>query len=272
MKSITLNEKQKQIFDIVTRNFKHVPANKYEKIRINDNGLLLVLYDSGKLVYNEGILSDKIINILKKYDMSNDYDMVIGSDETGKGEWYGPLVTVATAIDSNKRSDLEKINVKDSKKIPLEDIKKLYNKIQSLNIDYSALVLKPIEYNKIYSEFKSEGKNLNHLLAYTHRKVIEDLIDNSKKTLVVIDKFDSYKMNDELEYINLDNVSILQESNAEKWTSVATSSIIAKYLFEKCVMDLSKEYNINLRKNKPNKINKNILNYVAKTHFKNVKR
>ena len=71
-------------------------TNEYELLRVKDKNLNIVLYKSGKLVHNGNNPSIEFLNaILKKEEK---YDYILGSDETGKGEWYGPLVVVATAL------------------------------------------------------------------------------------------------------------------------------------------------------------------------------
>ncbi|MEE3418906.1 MAG: hypothetical protein VZQ62_06210, partial [Methanosphaera sp.] len=93
---------------------------------------------------------------------------------------------------------------------------------------------------------------------------------NTTNVLVIIDKFDYKKMN---EYLDVNkNIKIIQETNGERFIPVATSSIIAKYHYEKRLKDIEKRYNINLRKTKPKDIDKNIIDKVAKVHFKNVKK
>lgn len=212
-----------------------------------------------------------------EYDFDNynvslsDYEYTIGSDETGKGEWFGPLVVCATATSKDENIKLKEIGVKDSKKLDKKQIKKLYEKIEQLNIKHEVIILRPFSYNKLYNKFRQEDKNLNHLLAYLHSKVIKQLLNeiNSNDTLIIIDKFDIKKMN---EYLNT-SANVIQEENGEKYTPVATSSIIAKYHYEKVLNQLEQRYNIKLnKKTKIKNIDKNILDKVAKTHFKNINR
>ena len=63
---------------------------------IKDGKVMIVVYKSGKVVHNGSEESEKILHeILKREDK---YDFILGSDETGKGEWFGPLVVTATAL------------------------------------------------------------------------------------------------------------------------------------------------------------------------------
>jgi ribonuclease HIII len=75
-------------------------------------------------------------------------------------------------------------------------------------------------------------------------------------------------MNEYLDFNN--NIKVIQESNGERYIPVATSSIIAKYNYEKTLKEIEQRYNINLRKTKPKNIKKEILYNVGKAHFKNV--
>lgn len=290
MKSVKLSNSEIKSFKEKTSTFHHLNPKQYESIRIKDGDVFFVLYNSGKLVYNDtrGCLSI-LDDILEKRDyfkensfgknensISNNaismkkYKYIIGSDETGKGEWYGPLVVCAVCTSNDDILKLKSIGVKDSKKLSTKEIFSLYEKIEKLNITYEVIVLKPFSYNKLYTKFTNENKNLNHLLAHLHYKVINQLLTkiNTTDVLVIIDKFDYKKMN---QYLDINpKIDVIQETNGEKYIPVATSSIIAKYYYEKTLKEIEERYNIN-RKIKPKNIEKDIIDKVAKTHFKNIK-
>lgn len=302
MKSIELTNSQIEKFKEVTKNLKHETPHQYELVRIKDGKIVFILYTTKKLVYNDNHETLEYLNKFinnksnssrkfhkknkhygkknqyknnKRYSQNNKsiisyYDFTVGSDETGKGEWYGPLVVTAVSTSHSENIKLREIGVTDSKKLNRKQILKLYEKIEELGISHETLVLKPFSYNKLYKKFRNEGKNLNHLLAYLHSKAINNLVEkiDSNDILIVIDKFDKKKMDS---YLDLnDRIKVIQESNGERFTPVATSSIIAKYHFEKSLKEIEEKYNINLRKTKPKYIDYEILDKVAKLHFKNV--
>lgn len=292
MKSIKLTDDEISKFIYQTRNLRHEKPHQYERIRIKDGDVVLILYNSRKLVFNDNSSTRNLLGSvleLKEYNSTgetytnnksmqynpdtllDDYSFTIGSDETGKGEWYGPLVVTAVSTSHDDKLKLKRIGVTDSKKLSTKQIYKLYPKIEKLGINSRTIILKPFSYNRLYQKFTSKGKNLNHLLAYLHSKVITELLQDIQTTdvLVIIDKFDYKKMN---EYLNInDKIKVIQESNGEKYIPVATSSIIAKYNYEQTLKEIEERYNINLRKTKPKNINKDVIDKVAKTHFKNVK-
>lgn len=292
MKSVTLSLIEVERFINVTSNLKHETPHQYERVRIKDGNVFFVLYNSRKLVYNENRESLDILDIVlekREYvqgfkdahynenspdnsiSILDNFQFTVGSDETGKGEWYGPLVIAAVCTSHTENLELKQIGVTDSKKLSKKQIKYLYKKIEELNIKYECIILKPFSYNQLYNKFKKEGKNLNHLLAYLHSKAIKNVLKNVDTTnvLVIIDKFDYKKMND---YLDLnENIKVIQESDGERYIPVATSSIIAKYYYEKTLKEIEERYNIKLRKIKPKHIDNKIIDKVAKTHFKNVK-
>ena len=258
---------------IEEKNLKKVDiTNQYELLRVKDKDLNIILYKSGKLVYNKNDDSIKFLDaILRKEE---NYDYILGSDETGKGEWYGPLVVVATALKPEEILELRKLGVMDSKDIKKPKLLKLAKKIIKKDFIRYSIVILPKAYNKRYNEFNNENKNLNDMMAWAHSKVIQELLKQIKFTnaKVVIDKFDYKKTEDRLEKIDKTNLVIIQKTGGESETSVAAASIIAKYLFEQEVDKLDKKYGLKLRNSKPRDIDPEILPNVSKIHFKNVEK
>jgi len=87
---------------------------------------------------------------------------------------------------------------------------------------------------------------------------------------VVLDKFDSRKMELQLKAVDRTYVEIIPKSHGESEIPVAAASIIAKYTFEKEVDALDEEYGIGLRKMMPGDLEPSLVPFVAKLHFRNV--
>ena len=246
------------------------PTNKYESLRISDGDVRIVVYTSGKIVHNGSESSQKIIDeILRPEDT---HDFVLGSDETGKGEWYGPLVVTATALTPDQILVLRKLGVRDSKTIRKPELMKLAVQLFVLDFPRFTITLLPERYNLMYADFEREGKSLNDLMAWAHADVIKDALMsvNAKNARVVIDKFDFRKMELRLASLDRTHVEIIQKSHGESEIPVAAASIIAKYTFETEVDKLNERYGIDLRKMQPEDLDPSILPFVAKMHFKNV--
>ena len=105
----------------------------------------------------------------------------IGTDEAGKGDYFGPLVVAGVFVDEQTAPQLRTLGVRDSKTIsdtallPLaEEIKRLCSP-QHFHI----LVYQPAEYNQLYQEVQ----NLNLLLAKTHAQTIQALWQETGSTM-----------------------------------------------------------------------------------------
>lgn len=271
--SLTISEKELEKLKgyILKTKLKRVPTtNEYELLRIKDGNVMIVVYKSGKLVHNGSEGSERVLHeILKREEK---YDFIIGSDETGKGEWFGPLVVTATALTPDEIIDLRRLGVRDSKTIKKEELMKLAKQLFKMNFARFTVTLVPERYNQMYSEFRNEEKSLNDLLAWAHSAVIKAMLKyiQGKNVKVVIDKFDFEKTEYRLESVDRTNVEIIQKSKGESEIPVAAASIIAKYTFETEVDKLNEKFKIDLRKLQPKDIDDTILPYVAKLHFKNV--
>ncbi len=248
------------------------PKNEYELLRIEQGDVNIVVYKSGKVVHNDTEASRRIID--KILERERDYDLLLGSDEVGKGEWYGPLVVVCAAITPSDIVRFRKIGVKDSKLLAKPELERLATEIIASRIVYRDVTLMPETYNRMYSEFQKEKKSLNDMMAWSHATAISDTLSyvSPGRTKVVIDKFDVKKTDLRLESakVKSENVEIIQSSKGDTELPISVASIIAKHLFEKRVDELNKNFGIDLRHSKPNQIDPKLLPRVAKLHFSNV--
>jgi len=248
------------------------PKTEYELLRIKDGKISIVVYTSGKVVHNGTKESQQVIDAILKKEKT--YDYILGSDEAGKGEWYGPLVVEGVALTPDLILESRRMGVRDSKSIAKPQLITLAKNLIKLKFARKLVILKPEIYNSKYKEFQSEGKTLNDMLAWAHSAAIKDLLKEIKfnNAKVVIDKFDFQKTEYRLSNIDRTNLEIIQKTKGESEISVAAASIIAKYVFETNVDELNEKYAIDLKNITPAEIDPKILPFVAKTHFKNVKK
>lgn len=247
--------------------------SRYEIFRIDDQerDVRIIAYKTGRVVHNDTDSSKDIIRKIIKIERG--YDYVLGTDEAGKGEWYGPLVVECVALTPKEMKGFREMGVKDSKKIGKKSLLEMGKGLTRLKFIRRPLILMPETYNKKYEEFKKEGKTLNDMLAWAHSRAIKDLLsglefENAK---VIIDKFDVKKTEFRLGDLKRENVEVIQKAGAESEIPVATASVIAKFIFEKEVDRLNERFGIDLRKTNPEEIPSEILPRVAKLHFKNVR-
>ena len=100
----------------------------------------------------------------------------MGSDESGKGDFVGPLCVVAFYANQEDLIKLQSMGVRDSKTLDARSIGLLAKQLRS-EFTYHAVILKPEKYNELYASFK----NLNKLLAMKNLKRSLNMISNHFK-------------------------------------------------------------------------------------------
>lgn len=227
--------------------------SKYESFRVRCRKGTIVAYTSGKVVASgatcEALLMESIFSMGEKKDRA---DIVVGSDEAGKGEWLGPLVVAAVAISPIQTTHLRAHGVMDSKDLTLERIEELAPEIRNQSIGSHVVLLSPEAFNQKFDELHEEGKNLNDLLAWAHATAISHVYkgirrSSGPKLQIVVDEFARAKAKARLERVmDLSTVELVQRHAAEDEIAVAAASILARAAREKWIENASKKLGINL--------------------------
>ena len=164
---------------------------------------------------------------------------LIGSDEAGKGDYFGPLVVVAVRADPRERAELVRAGVADSKTLSDERVRVLAPALER-RYAFASEVLEPADYNVEHPRHKS----LNPLLAELHARCIRKLA--APGALVLVDKFADEKLvASRLAGLDLE---LHQETRAEREPVVAAASVIARNLFLEGLKRLSDEFAVDLHK------------------------
>ncbi len=163
-------------------------------------------------------------------------DPHIGTDEAGKGDFFGPLVTAGVYVDEKAAKLLRALGVRDSKTVGDRELRILASSIRDVVEEEkrAVLVLAPKRYNELYQQMRSEGKNLNSLLAWTHTRVIEDLIRHGlRPKFILSDQFGDKRIieNRLLTDTRLSGIPVIQMHRAEADVAVAAASILARDAF-----------------------------------------
>ena len=153
------------------------------------------------------------------------FDDYIGTDESGKGDYFGPLVVAAVYVDKSTTLELEQVGVKDSKLISDNNIKNLEFKIKKIIGDnFEIIQINPDKYNTLYASFN----NLNKIMGWAHSKAIENLLQRIDCPNVISDKFGNEKLIiNELKKKNIE-LNLYQTHKGERFTAVAAASILAR--------------------------------------------
>ncbi len=205
---------------------------------------------------------------------------MIGSDESGKGDYFGPLVVACVYADYKIAKQLVDVGAIDSKALSDTQITKIARSIKSICVDRFAVVeIMPERYNQMYDDLKKEKKTLNDMLAWAHAKAIESLLEKVDCQTAVVDKF----CNESLVLGKLQEkgqqLNVIQVHRAESYIAVAAASIVARERFITKLGKLGKEYGVQLPKGASEKViqvaqqlisenNEGVITKVAKAHFK----
>jgi len=165
-------------------------------------------------------------------------EKVIGVDEAGKGDYFGPMVAVAAYVEDSKK--LRAMGVVDSKRLKDEKIIILAEEIKK-KCPVSIVKLNPERYNSMQKDM-----NLNSMLAWCHAKAIENLLKDHQPDYVLSDKFaDESVLQSKLGELGK-QVKLVQRTKAESNTAVAAASIVARAEFVLSLQQLSFKYGMEL--------------------------
>jgi len=227
-------------------------TNPYEAFRAEHGGYLIIGYLTGKIVANSENARALMAEILPRLLKTLTRSIIIGSDETGKGEWLGPMVVAAVVTSPEQIYELQAQGVMDSKELSLPRIREFARFIRDHHYHTSHVIITPKRFNELFDEFKDENKTLNDLLAWGHSKAIEDLLNsvqkNDEEIRVIIDEFDKIKTEERLRRVlDMNRIEVVQYPKAEENMAVAAASIIARDLREDYIDLLCKKLQKDLR-------------------------
>ncbi|MDR4889178.1 ribonuclease HIII [Fredinandcohnia sp. QZ13] len=174
---------------------------------------------------------------------------MIGSDEVGTGDYFGPMTVVAAYVSKDKFALLKELGVKDSKDLNDKQICEIAESIIHV-IPYSLLIL----YNEKYNELQAKGMTQGKLKALLHNQAIGHVLRKMAPATpdgILIDQFavpDVYfkHLSGQKEIIK-DNVYFSTKAEGVH-LSVAAASIIARYSFIKEFDKLSEKAGLELKK------------------------
>ena len=172
----------------------------------------------------------------------------IGTDEAGKGDYFGPLVVAAVYVDAACQETFTDLGIADGKKLSNRRVRAL---AESIHQDYGehVVVVKrmPAEYNPLYEAFRRRGQNLNHLLASLHAEAIHTLADRVGAERVLVDRFSKADLiTPQLQGREHLGLEMKQVPKAERDIAVAAASVVARDAFLDAMETLSEKYEITL--------------------------
>ena len=198
----------------------------------------------------------------------------IGTDESGKGDYFGPLVVAGVFVPDKQEDVLRELGVKDSKRFSDNRVREMADLIKK-GYKHSIVAIGPEKYNELYGKLK----NLNRLLAWAHARAIENILEEVVCVQAITDQFGDKLYVENAMMKRGKDIELIQRPKAEEDMAVAAASILARAEFLRRLYFLSKDFAIDLPKGSSprseevgselvKKHGPGILDKVAKIHFK----
>jgi ribonuclease HIII len=254
--------------------------------------LVVSLYESGKVVIagSDAQLEREVRWYLSKLGATGEAlperlasvagKMRIGTDEAGKGDYFGPLVVAGALVDEDAEKKLLALGVRDSKKVSDKMVLALEMEIKRVLGErrWDVLRIDPEKYNRLYSEMG----NLNRILAWAHARVIENLLGrNTDCPLAVVDQFSATSLAKALLQKGK-QIKIVQSVRGERDAAVAAASNLARAEFVRRLEGIGREFGMEFPKGASaveeaalcivERRGKEMLSKVAKMHFRTTKK
>ncbi len=230
--------------------FRSVPYTRYA---VETDEFNVALYNSGKcLVQGRG--AEEFVTftlepqILKEVRIGYDevispemFEAHIGVDESGKGDFFGPMVIACAYSDKDLVKAMQKMGVRDSKTITsdkktlqmAESIRKL------LGDKFSIVSIGPAAYNRLYSKMRS----VNLMLSWGHARAIENLLEKVPGCpKAIADQFGAKHQIERALMKKGRSIQLVQRHKAESDIAVAAASILARAGFLQALRNMEKEH------------------------------
>src|SRR5437667_2062404 len=218
-------------------------AKQYTLFFAQKNKLSIAVYEKGPkvLIQGKGVeefiqfeLEPKILGEAKlgyeEVHSPEIFEPHFGVDESGKGDFFGPLVIAGVYVDHGIARKLMDAGVVDSKRITSDaKIRTLADAIRKTSMGLNEVVLVgPAKYNELYEKFG----NLNRLLAWGHARVIENLLTKKPDCpRSLSDQFADARLIEQSLLRHGRKIDIQQRPRAESDIAVAAASILARESF-----------------------------------------
>ncbi|QQY09076.1 MAG: ribonuclease HIII [Candidatus Xiphinematobacter sp.] len=200
-----------------------------------------------------------------------------GIDESGKGDFFGPLVIAGAYVNCSLARVLSSLGVQDSKRVASDKrIRTLAQQIRKSGTPSEVIAISPLRYNELFLQFR----NLNKLLAWGHARVLENLCKKQPDcSYALSDQFADARLLQQALMTHGRKLSLKQRTKAESDIAVAAASILARERLIDWLDVASVRYALHLPRGVSQTVKKaavtaiekyglQILHRIAKVHFK----
>ncbi|MDI6774148.1 MAG: ribonuclease HIII [Verrucomicrobiota bacterium] len=254
-----LPEQQKILSDILRQgNYRPIPI-RHAVTAAESDGCAIAIYKTGKCLVQGRNAADFATFVLEPLVLRRaelGYDDVlhpelsqphIGVDESGKGDYFGPLVVAGAYVDGSLVPVMREMDVKDSKRISSDrkaltlgrELRKLLGK------RYAIVKIGPRAYNRLYARMR----NVNNILGWAHARAIENLLEAVPDCpRAISDQFGNERLVRDALMKRGRRILLEQRHRAESNLAVAAASIIARETFLAALREMQDACGVSLPK------------------------
>jgi ribonuclease HIII len=227
-------------------------------LRLRGTGWMALFYGTGRLVIQgrdtsvpqrllESVVSFESVDRNRSSKTASWHSLTnmvlprIGSDESGKGDYFGPLVTAAVLVTEANQLVFEEEGVKDSKQLNSTAVSRLAQLIRNSAI-HNVVTIGAQKYNELHARMGS----VNRVLGWAHARALENVLEQGSAGLAVADQFGDPKL---IEHSLMDRgkrIKLRQMPHGEADIAVAAASIIARSEFVRRMSQLSEDAGVEL--------------------------
>ena len=240
-------EKAEEIRDFYRAEEIDDPRRPYDYFQVRKDGIDIKAYRNRKEVYTivfagskdaveEAELFSRDVTVSesnpaqRREEGFEDLSRQMGSDEVGVGDFFGPLVVVASYVDETDLDLLFRLRIEDSKKMKDDYILEVGELLKEKTRSYSCL-LSP----KKLSELVTRGQNVHKVMAILHNHAQSRLKERYRLGRDVVCYVDQFEGEDlYLRHVGSDRISnplYFRTRGETFYPSVALSSVLARYHF-----------------------------------------
>lgn len=284
------DDQQKNLIGVLrSGNYRSVPM-EHTRIAADGDRCRIALYKSGKCLIQGKGAEDFVMFVLEPLVLQSaqiGYEDVLdpsrssphmGIDESGKGDFFGPLVVAAAYVDATLLETMQEMNVRDSKHITSDKVALNLGRDlrRTLGKRWSLVKIGPEAYNRLYSRMR----NVNTMLAWAHARAIENLLETVPECpRAISDQFGSKRQVEQALMSKGRRITLEQRHRAEEDMAVAAASVIAREIFLRSLKDMEKTFGMEFPKGASAKVRDtaaaiakkegpDVLTRTAKCHFK----
>lgn len=230
------------------RGFPFSEPPQYARWKAEGTGFKIIYYASGKAVvqgkgadefvrYTVEALcplhagtADRAASALQPPQPPEHFAPHAGLDESGKGDFFGPLVICCAYVDERTVASLTAAGVRDCKLVNDAQLFNMAATIKSILTPsgFSVVVIGNEAYNRLYAKFS----NLNRLLAWGHARALENILEKVPGCPAALaDQFGNPELIKRALLEKAQKIQLIQRHKAESDIAVAAASVLARAEF-----------------------------------------